>query len=104
MTSVSTESHPLRVLPQDYGCPDWCERWDHHADVVDETNLPVHYGPQFGAVWVDSRGDEYYVRVCEEALKDLTPTRARKLAADAVAAADWAEAARRGAGNPEASA
>ncbi len=80
----------------DYGCPDWCQRDDHCADVVDADNPPMHYGPEFGVFWAQARtGEPFHV---ETTLPDMLRGGPGKLngtkallmiARDALGLAEW---------------
>lgn len=48
----------LRLIPRDYGCPAWCERTDHDADMIGPADPPRHYGPDFGLIHTESVGAE----------------------------------------------
>lgn len=73
-----------------YGCPDWCQRTDHHADLVGPGNSPMHYDPGFGRVDVRAVGDHTpFAHVV--GADNLTADDLRKLAADDLAAAEWLE-------------
>ena len=85
----------------DYGCPSWCERTDHGADVVDAENPPLHYGPEFGYEGMDGVTVESVTETMEVTLRawddaliirggDL-PERLRDLAANLTRAAEWLE-------------
>lgn len=80
-----------------YECPDWCVRPDHFADVVNEDSPPYHYGPDFGIfdAMAEGRG-EREVSISEPiSFKGaLCAVGLRKVAADALAAAEWLEATR----------
>lgn len=79
-------------------CPAWCERTDHHADVVDPKNPAVHYGPEFAKsrllVATQGRGAALEAVICydggEESIAD--PTELRMVAEELLAAAEWLEA------------
>jgi hypothetical protein len=82
-----------------YGCPDWCDRTDHDADVVGPDNPPIHYGPDFGAVGVQGgagRPREAIVHLAGEGQFCSDPAELRRVAADMVRAAAWIENARCG--------
>lgn len=76
-----------------YSCPDWCVRWDHHADLVDADNPPVHFGPDFGLFEINAHGDgEPEVDLPATTFKGaISAAGLRKLSADALAAAEWLE-------------
>lgn len=84
----------IRYLPApvSYDCPDWCERPDHDADVVDASHPPLHYGPEFGffAVQGTHAGNLAGVNGINEDVA-LDVGRLRRVARDATAAADWIE-------------
>lgn len=77
-----------------YGCPTWCERTDHWADVVNPKNPPVHYSPDFGPFgWRATNGGTFELDTLE--IQATTSAGGlRQIAADALAAAEWLEANR----------
>lgn len=97
---MSTTTAP----PLAFSCTEWCT--GHDADIYDgekgDGKLHVlHGGPEFGAfctsleVIVTTDGMESHLRALPPELDDvagLTAQELRKLAADAVAAAEWLEA------------
>ena len=96
MTSVCTPTGTITALPTpfDYDCPAWCERTDHHADVVGPNDPPNHYGPDFGRhIWVQgTTGDPNYALVDLAEGMRMDGAALRQLAANALAAAEWLEA------------
>ena len=80
----------------DYNCPPWCERDDHHADVVGPGYPPAHYGPQYGAVWTQQIDDRYMAAVMadDDTLYYSDPNELRTVAADMIRAAEWIEGQR----------
>lgn len=78
----------------DYQCPTWCARDDHFADRVDAENPPSHYAPEFGPIFIQAFGDgPFDVQILEETIEDGA-TGLRRIAADALSAAEWLEANR----------
>jgi len=73
-----------------YDCPDWCERLDHAADLVDENNPPLHYGPEFAHLAVTQVGAGP-PKVRDDSITFTTPEELRALARDAKIAAGWLE-------------
>ncbi|SDS20546.1 hypothetical protein SAMN04488570_1363 [Nocardioides scoriae] len=86
MTLISSPEAPAIV------CPPWCMRYDHDADVVDENNPPNHYGPDFGVLGTQAVGEGAPRGLISTPLSDMSPHDLRRLAAAAVAAAEWMEA------------
>lgn len=89
-----TTAAPVGASPfVTYSCPEWCERNDHHADLVDADNPPFHYGPRFGDILIGAAGDSQPLAefLGDASLTDGSPG-LRKLSADALAAAEWLEA------------
>ena len=101
MTTSSTTANQKRLRRVaspfvTYSCPDWCVRGDHHADRIDADNPPHHYGPKFGLIETGAAGDgAIKATIFEKDVETLDAASLRKLAADALAAADWLEAAGR---------
>lgn len=85
---MSTQTQADRVR---YDCPTWCERPDHHADGLSDDTPVFHYGPEFGAhISIMALG--YPLGTLDDDNRDdLTADDLRKLAADALAAAEWLE-------------
>ena len=83
------------ITRTDYDCPAWCERTDHHADDMSNGSPPHHYGPTFGIIATMAVvGAEMEVSI-DEPIVFLGAGGAaglRKVAADALAAAEWLEA------------
>ena len=87
----------LRLVPIEYHCPPWCERSDHHADVVSATEPAVHFGPGFpdGPILVAVQGcadTSPEVVVYAEGDLTLSQENALRLAAQLSEAAAWIEA------------
>ena len=82
--------------PVDYGCPDWCENPDHSPGELDESDGPLHYGPEFGVVSVQGRTGklEAMIGVGNDTIFVDSATTLRQHAADMVRAAEWLEANR----------
>lgn len=94
-TTTATTKRPGPSPFVTYSCPEWCVRWDHHADLVNADNPPRHYGPKFGIFSVESEGDgEPVVEITEPDSTTVTSADLRKLASDALQAAEWLESAR----------
>jgi hypothetical protein len=86
-----------------YGCPDWCDRPDdnrHQVDLQNGRAVIDHDGPAWGPYI--RAGGMTYAETGEVAELDvtvssdiadasLTPADLRRLAVDALAAADWLE-------------
>ncbi|MDQ6526864.1 hypothetical protein RB608_24810 [Nocardioides sp. LHD-245] len=73
-----------------YGCPPWCVRWDHYAEVFVDGDSALHYGPTFGAFTPQALGDGLLtVDALSDEAEDLDAPSLRRLAADALAAAEW---------------
>ena len=92
---MTTISRTMTIL-----CPDWCrqDEFGHDPYLNADDQLEVdHAGPKFGtymygcAAQVD---DEVTTRVTVSDLedRDMTPAELRRLAADALTAAEWLEA------------
>lgn len=75
-------------------CPDWCVRTDHHADVIDADNPPIHYEPELPHVLlqtVDAEA-EAIVFLANHMVTASDPDELREVAADMVKPAEWIEA------------
>jgi len=114
MTTITTHQGPMidywgttpppDIIVSAVVCPAWC--LGHYIDGEDAGGrMVIHYGPDFGlggGVWLATRLDgtpfdegtaDPTVAVATEEY-EVGPERLRKLAADALAAADWLEANR----------
>ena len=88
------------AIPAVYGCPDWCtEAGNGHEWGIrgsDGTPACSHDGPRFGEFI--SVGAETTLAgpeqpdACHDGVGSMTAVGLRKLAADALAAAEWLEA------------
>ena len=86
--SVTIEEMVTRAV---YACPDWCVRPDHDADELTLDETPYHYGPDFGRhIGIMGQGRPA-ATLDDENRDDLDPPALRRLAADALTAADWLE-------------
>lgn len=86
-------ANAIRRVLSEYNCPAWCERPDHDADVVDADNPPIHYGPEFGLLTTAAEGTEPYVDLEGARFSGVVSAAGlRKVATDALAAAEWLEA------------
>lgn len=79
-----------------YGCPQWCRRLDHDADVVGPSDPPTHYGPEWGdgAVTVQATADTFEAVVFfddDTVAYVADAAKLRQIAAQMVEAAAWLE-------------
>ena len=75
-----------------YDCPPWCERPDHDVDDLSDGSPAFHYGPEFGPHIGIMALEHPLGTLNDDNRDDLTAQELRKLAADALAAAEWLEA------------
>lgn len=93
MTDLGHGGSPL----VSYSCPSWCIRTDHDADVVDASNPPRHYGPEFpdAPVLVAVQGwrdGPYEAVIYTEGNLFISDAHdLRRLAAELLKAAEWLE-------------
>ena len=87
----TTTPDPVTI---DYGCPAWCERTDHDVDALIPGEAPIHYGPDFGLVGVQSFRGQLEAIVPDDDGRSIgdSPAGLRQFAADIVRAAEWLEA------------
>lgn len=95
LTGIASEIAQVRRLIGDYECPDWCEREDHDADVVDDEFPPLHYAPFIADTFlVQAMGTEkpyaYLDAIAAEQHFDASQMRA--IAGEALKVAEWLEA------------
>lgn len=90
---MTTTAEP-KTATIDYGCPDWCERTDHDADLIKTGDYAYHYGPEFGeAVSIMGHQTELYAFLdFASGAREADPQKLREIAANITLAAEWLEA------------
>lgn len=88
---MTTATVPITIT-----CPDWCERTDHDLECMKPGDKPLHRGSAFGLLEPSALGDESPTIDTNAWTLDefdgLGPAALRKLALDALSAAEWLEA------------